>query len=242
MKPKKEIRTTIKGKTLFLTGNWSGLKVGPLPADVSGRMQVSVHSGWESDGSIEFLRTASGVTDLKLISLKKLNLEPLATLVDLDTLTVHLHANYVQRFHFGVLNMLKTLDITWNEGFSGVWQSPVLDSLKVDGIKKDKTIDVSLMKSLRILSIRNSRSVQRLDIGEVKTLQKLSLLLLPKLKSIQGTYFGDSVTHLSVTGLKELDPKCLQVFEALRIVEVGMRDSLTRQDFRCVPEHFLKLP
>src|SRR5688572_27546875 len=110
MTPKKQIRTTMNGKTLFLTGNWSGHEVGTLPAGVSGRLQLSVHSGWESD-DIEFLRTASGVVDLKLVSVEKLNLEPLSALANLERLTLRLHPNYIQRFHFGSLKKLRELDI-----------------------------------------------------------------------------------------------------------------------------------
>src|SRR5687768_12963407 len=131
-KPEKQIRTTVKGKTLFLTGNWSGHKVGELPPAVSGRLQLSVHSGWESDGNIDFLRTASGVGDLKLVELKKVNLESLSALKNLERLTLRLHPNYVQRFHFGALRKLKELNIDWNEGFEGIWECAALETLEVD--------------------------------------------------------------------------------------------------------------
>ena len=176
MKPEKETRQTVKGKTLFLKGNWRGCEIGALPPGVSGRLRLSVHSGWESDGNLEFLRTASGVIDLKLVSLKKVDLEPLTALVNLQRLTLRLHPNYVQRFHFGALRRLKDLDIEWNAGFDGVWQNPILEVLKVNGIKRVEMVDVSRMKRLRTLSIRNSRSVQELDMGQIRNLQKLSLI------------------------------------------------------------------
>jgi hypothetical protein len=240
--PEKEIKTTLKGKTLFLKGNWSSQKIGELPAAVSGRLQVSVHSGWESDGNIEFLRTASGVSDLKLVALRKVNLEPLTALMNLESLTLQLHPNYVQRFHFGALRRLKELSIDWNEGFEGLWQSSSLEMLEVDRIRKFEAIDVSFMKCLKTLSIRNSRSVQRLELGPLRNLQKLSLISLPCLSSLQGSHFGDSVTHLSVAGLKSLDLRYYKVFQVLNTLETGMQDNLTREDLNCVPEHFLKLP
>ena len=178
---------------------------------------------------------------MKLVSLKKVNLEPLSTLANLERLTLRLHPNYIQRFHFGSLKKLRELDIDWNQGFDGVWQSSVLETLKIDGLRKVETVDVSLMKCLRSLSIQNSRTVQRLSMGQVRNLQKLSLISLPGLRSILGDHFRDSVTHLSAAGLKNLDPKYFLVFRALQIVEVGMQDRFTRQNLSCVPEHFLKL-
>jgi hypothetical protein len=241
MKVRKEIRDTLKGRTLFLLGNWTGHRVGVLPSEVSGQLQVSDLSAWETDGNLSFLTTAVGVTDLKLVSHKKVDLTPLSSLGGITNLVLRLPQNVSQGFDFESLPELETLDADWNAGFRGLWQHPTIKCLTLDGIKRIKAIDVSSMKQLKQLSIRNSVSVESLDLGDLN-LDKLSLLSLPKLSKVLGQVFFESVTHLSVTRLKGIDAKWFRAFRALRIIEVGMKDQITKAEFDCSPDQFVRMP
>lgn len=241
MKARKEVRDTLKGKTLFLIGNWKGHRVGALPAEVLGRLNVSDLSAWETDGDLSFLMSAEGVLDLKLVSKKKVDLAPLSSLSGITSLVLRLPQNVSQDFDFESLAALKTLDADWNAGFRGLWQHPAIRRLTLDGIKRIKAIDVSSMNCLEQLSIRNSLSLESLDLG-VRNLEKLSLHFLPKLNEVLGQVFLESVTHLSVTGLKRIQAKWFRAFRALRIVEVGMNDQISRADFDCSLDHFLRMP
>jgi hypothetical protein len=237
----KNVRETLKGNVLFLKGNWKGRRIGPLPPEVSGRLTVSDTAGWVTDGDLSFLETADGLKDLKVISHKRVDLSPLSSLHGIANLVLRLPQNASQAFDFETLPFLVELDIDWNGGFHGIWQHPSISMLTIDGIKGVSEVDVSLMKGLKQICLRSTSSLRSLNLGDQR-LEKLSLHHLPKLSEVLGRNYLESVCHLSVTGLGAMEGDWFHAFRALRVVEVGMKDQISRDNFDCFLPHFLRMP
>ena len=155
------------------------------------------------------------------------------------SLDVALKAKAIDLSHF---TNLSNLSLSYPKRINNLDNLSNLKCLRMDHLSGIKHLDFSCHPKLSDLFIGPAQGVKSISLDGLRKLQRLGLVLMPRLVSIQGSGYHDRIRTLDVRGTKHLPRSFFKAFTSVKSVDVGTLGTYTLKHFPNCNPHITGFP